>query len=183
MPYAVAALPRPPRRTHAAGFAEDMLGRRLVRAGGPPASAEGAAPADDPPRGALGVARAQVFDTYILAQAADRLVIVDQHAAHERLVYERLKAAYAAAGAPAQLLLIPEVVELAPTDATRLLAAAEDLARLGLTLEPFGGAAVCVRATPALLGPVDAPALLSDLADALAEGAPGTGLGRGSTRS
>lgn len=118
----------------------------------------------------LGVARAQVHETYVIAQTADGMVIVDQHAAHERLVYERLKVARAAAGIAGQLLLIPEVVELDAAASARLLDAAEDLARLGLVLEPFGGRAVCLRETPALLGEVDGARLLADIADALAEG-------------
>lgn len=123
-------------------------------------------PVESPP---LGHARAQLHGTYIVAQTADGVVIVDQHAAHERLVYERLKA-QAQTGIAAQALLLPQIVEMAPTDAARLIEAAEDLATLGLTIEPFGGGAVCVRATPALLGPVDAAPLLHDILDALAEG-------------
>ena len=97
------------------------------------------------------------------------MVIVDQHAAHERLVYERLKAARAAAGVPGQMLLIPEVVELDAAACARLLDAAAELARLGLVFEPFGGNALCLRETPALLGEVDGARLLADVADALAE--------------
>jgi DNA mismatch repair protein MutL len=104
------------------------------------------------------------------------VVIVDQHAAHERLVYEKLKAARAATGIAGQMLLIPEVVELDAASCARLLGAAEDLARLGLVFEPFGGRALCLRETPALLGEVDGARLLADVADALAEGA-GGGLG------
>ncbi|MEM9725559.1 MAG: DNA mismatch repair protein MutL, partial [Pseudomonadota bacterium] len=119
----------------------------------------------------LGAARAQLHSTYIIAQTADGAVIIDQHAAHERLVYERLKATLRAqmegGGAPAQELLIPEIVSLEPLVADRVLAAAADLARLGLVIEPFGGDAICVRATPAALGKPDAPALLRDLAEAL----------------
>jgi DNA mismatch repair protein MutL len=103
------------------------------------------------------------------------MVIVDQHAAHERLVYEKLKAARERDGIPGQMLLIPEVVELDAGACARLVEAAEALARLGLVLEPFGGDAVCLRETPALLGEVDGSRLLRDVADALAEGA-GRGL-------
>jgi DNA mismatch repair protein MutL len=117
----------------------------------------------------LGAARAQVHGTYILAQTAHGLVIVDQHAAHERLVYERLKRQYAAHGIAAQALLIPDIVDLPRADAQRLVDLAPDLARLGLHLEPFGGTAVAVQATPALLGPVDARRLLSDILDELAD--------------
>jgi DNA mismatch repair protein MutL len=96
-------------------------------------------------------------------------VIVDQHAAHERLVYERLKRQSQGAGVAAQALLIPEVVELSADEAARLLAVAGELAELGLSVEPFGGTAVVVRETPALLGQVEAGALLRDILDELAE--------------
>ncbi|MCB1351605.1 MAG: DNA mismatch repair endonuclease MutL [Rhodobacteraceae bacterium] len=124
----------------------------------------------------LGVARAQIHENYVVAQTGDGMVIVDQHAAHERLVYERLKAQRAASGVPGQMLLIPEVVELDEAATARLLDAAEDLAALGLALEPFGGNAVCLRETPAILGEVDGRALLADIADALAEGTAAGGL-------
>ena len=117
----------------------------------------------------LGAARAQVHENYIIAQTATGMVIVDQHAAHERLVYERLKAQAAGAGIAAQALLIPEIVDLSPGDAARLLAAAGDLARLGLVIEPFGGSAVAVRETPALLGKINAAALIRDILDDLAD--------------
>ena len=116
----------------------------------------------------LGAARAQVHQNYIIAQTANGMVIVDQHAAHERLVYERLKRQRDAAGIAAQALLIPEIVDLSPTDASRLLAHADDLAQLGLTIEPFGGSAIAVRETPAILGTVSAAALLRDVLDELA---------------
>jgi DNA mismatch repair protein MutL len=128
------------------------------------------APEADPPALPLGVARAQLHETYVIAQTADGMVIVDQHAAHERLVYEKLKAARAADGLPGQLLLIPEVVELDAGACARLLDAGPELARLGLVFEPFGGSALCLRETPALIGEVDGARLLADLADALAEG-------------
>ena len=117
----------------------------------------------------LGAARAQVHDTYILAQTTDGLVIVDQHAAHERLVYERLKSDRAAHGIERQVLLIPAVVDLAARDVERLGEAAPLLETLGLVLEPFGPGAVLVRETPSTLGALDAGRLLRDLADALAE--------------
>ena len=117
----------------------------------------------------LGAARAQVHENYIIAQTATGMVIVDQHAAHERLVYERLKRQMAETGIMAQALLIPEIVELSATDAARLLEVAGDLARLGLTIEPFGGAAIVVRETPAILGQVSAAALLRDVLDELAD--------------
>ena len=117
----------------------------------------------------LGAARAQVHGNYIIAQTEGGMVIVDQHAAHERLVYERLKRQMAETGITAQALLIPEIVELSPHEAARLMEAAGDLARLGLTIEPFGGSAVAVRETPAILGQVSAAALLRDVLDELAD--------------
>ncbi len=115
----------------------------------------------------LGAARAQVHDTYILAQTRDGMVIVDQHAAHERLVYERMKAARARAGIERQVLLIPTVVEMDARAVERLSDAAALLASLGLVLEPFGPGAVLLRETPASLGVPDASALLRDLAAGL----------------
>jgi DNA mismatch repair protein MutL len=117
----------------------------------------------------LGAARAQVHGTYIVAQTADGIVIVDQHAAHERLVYERMKQALADGGVKRQGLLIPEVVEMEEPAAARLAARAAELAELGLVLEPFGPGAVVVREVPALLGATDVPGLIRDLADELAE--------------
>lgn len=117
----------------------------------------------------LGAARAQLHENYIIAQTATGMVIVDAHAAHERLVYERLKRQAAEAGIAAQALLIPEIVELDADEAARLLDMAPDLARLGLGVEPFGGGAVAVRETPAMLGQVDAAALLRDILDELAD--------------
>ena len=117
----------------------------------------------------LGAARAQVHGTYILSQTRDGLVIVDQHAAHERLVYERLKRQMAETGIARQALLLPVVVELDPDDAARLVERADDLMRFGLAVEGFGPGAVVVRETPALLGEVDAEALVRDIADHLAE--------------
>ena len=115
----------------------------------------------------LGEARAQIHDTFIVAETADGLILVDQHAAHERLVYERLKAALAAGTPASQRLLLPVIVELADAAASRVVEAAAALARLGLILEAFGPGAVVVRAVPAVLGQVDAHQLVSDLADVL----------------
>ena len=124
------------------------------------------APSIDHP---LGVARGQVAQTYIVAEAEDGLVIVDQHAAHERLVLERLKAAGAQGTmAGSQALLIPEVVELDEPDADRLEEAAATLAQFGLVIERFGPTAMLVRAMPAVLGTGDPHALLRDIADDLA---------------
>jgi len=117
----------------------------------------------------LGVARAQVHETYIVAQTADGIVIVDQHAAHERLVYERMKSALAEGGIARQILLIPEVVELDEAGAGRVGARAAELAELGLVVEPFGNGAVVVREVPSLLGDTDVPGLIRNLADDLAE--------------
>jgi DNA mismatch repair protein MutL len=110
-----------------------------------------------------------VHENYIIAQTADGMVIVDQHAAHERLVYERLKAQRDGTGIAAQALLIPEIIEFSAHDCARLLDAAPDLAKLGLTIEAFGGGAIAVRETPAILGRVNATALLHDILDDLAD--------------
>jgi DNA mismatch repair protein MutL len=131
--------------------------------------AEGPAPVFDPVDFPLGAARAQVHETYIVAQTRDGVVIVDQHAAHERLVYERMKGEMAAGGVARQALLLPEVVELDPAEAERVVARAEELAALGLVIESFGPGAVLVRETPALLGKTDAAGLVRDIADDLAE--------------
>ena len=139
----------------------------------PPAGAITAEPepaAEAPPTDyPLGVARGQLHATYIVAQSADGIVIVDQHAAHERLVHERIGRALEAGGVPRQALLIPEVVELEDAAADRLATRAGELTELGLVLEAFGPGAVIVRETPALLGEVDAQGLIRDLADDLAE--------------
>ncbi len=128
------------------------------------ARTEAPAPANTFP---LGVARAQVAATYIIAESADGLILVDQHAAHERLVMERMKRALAGGAAPAQTLLLPQVVELDEIAAGRVASRATDLAALGLDLERFGPKAVLVRATPAALGTIDVAALVRDLADDL----------------
>ena len=115
----------------------------------------------------LGAARAQVHENYIIAQTETGIVIVDQHAAHERLVYERLKTQMTDTGVAAQALLIPDIVDLSDTDAALLLEHADALSELGLTIEPFGGGAVAVRETPAILGEVNSKALISDILDEL----------------
>ena len=133
-------------------------------------SEEPAEPSDARPEAhPLGAARAQLHENYIVAQTATGIVLVDQHAAHERLVYERLKRQMADTGIRSQALLIPEIVELSPSDATRLLDAAPELARIGLGIEPFGGSAVAIRETPAILGQVNGAALLRDILDELAD--------------
>lgn len=116
----------------------------------------------------LGAARAQLHANYIIAQTETGLVIVDQHAAHERLVYEALKQGLAGRLA-SQMLLVPEIVELAEEDAARLTRHGDELAAFGLVIEPFGPGAVAVRETPAMLGEVDTARLVRDLADEIAE--------------
>lgn len=123
----------------------------------------------DPVDFPLGAARAQVHETYIVAQTRDGVVIVDQHAAHERLVYERMKVEMEGGGVARQVLLLPEVVELDPAEAERVAARTEELAALGLVVESFGPGAVLVRETPALLGETDVTGLIRDIADDLAE--------------
>jgi DNA mismatch repair protein MutL len=142
--------------------ADDALGSY----GGDAMGAPSAHPPTDYP---LGAARAQLHETYIVAQTADGIVIVDQHAAHERLVYEKMKAMLANGGVRRQTLLIPEIVDLDPAEAERVLSRAGEFAELGLVIEPFGGGAVLVREVPSMLGKVDAAALLRDLADDVAE--------------
>ncbi|MDP9163587.1 MAG: DNA mismatch repair protein MutL, partial [Pseudomonadota bacterium] len=117
----------------------------------------------------LGVARGQVAQTYIVAEAEDGLVIVDQHAAHERLVLERMRAARTDGEIARQVLLIAETVELDEVDCDRLEEAAPGLSDLGLDIERFGPSAMLVRAVPAALGKPDVAALLADLAAEIAE--------------
>ncbi len=137
----------------------------------PHGRAEGAAPVSAEAQSyPLGIARGQVANTYIVAEAADGLVLVDQHAAHERLVLERLRAAGADEGVRrSQALLVPDVVEMDEVDCDRLDTAAEGLARYGLVIERFGPAAMLVRALPAALPKADSAALLRDLADDIAK--------------
>jgi DNA mismatch repair protein MutL len=130
---------------------------------------ETGAPAPPTPERRLGAARAQLHGTYILAETSTGIVLVDQHAAHERLVYERMKEALAAHGVKRQGLLLPEVVELDESAAARLAARAQELAEFGLLIEPFGPGAVVVREVPALLPGLDVGALVRDLADEVAE--------------
>jgi DNA mismatch repair protein MutL len=117
----------------------------------------------------LGAARAQLHGTYIVAQTRDGLVVVDQHAAHERLVYERMKVQMADGSVTRQALLTPEVVELDSAEAERVAAKADELAEMGLIVEAFGVGAVLVRETPALLGDTDVQGLIRDIADDLSE--------------
>ena len=177
------AVPSLPPATGAPGFAEaplslapppgaPMVQRALGLAAPPPGMpAPREVPAERGPEAhPLGRAVAQILDTYIVAEAADgALVLVDQHAAHERLTHEALAAQLVEGGVRAQPLLLPAVVDLPAGDAERLLGAAEMLARLGLEIEGFGAGAVLVRALPALLGAPDPAPLLKDLAEQLAE--------------
>ncbi|MFZ5610153.1 MAG: DNA mismatch repair endonuclease MutL [Pseudomonadota bacterium] len=166
------AQPLPPgvaewtRRYHAGPQAE--LGLTQERPAAPHALLA-AAPEETAEAFPLGAARGQLHETYIIAQTRDGIVLVDQHAAHERLVYERMKAALNEGGVARQLLLLPEVVELDNAAAARLCARADELKELGLALEPFGEDAVLVRETPALLGRADCARLVRDLADDLAD--------------
>lgn len=118
---------------------------------------------------ALGIARGQVHDTYIVAQTADGMVIVDQHAAHERIVYERMKELAGAGGIARQALLVPEIVELDEGGAQRIVARATELCQLGLVVESFGSGTVLIRETPALLGELDIKSLVRDIADELGQ--------------
>ena len=127
------------------------------------------APAAPPPDWPLGVARAQLHETYVVAQTQDGIVIVDQHAAHERLVYERMKTMIAETGVQRQQLLVPEIVDLDEAEARRLLERSEELEELGLVIEAFGQGAIAVRETPSLLKKLDVQGLIRDLADDLAE--------------
>ena len=133
------------------------------------ATAAVASPAPEATAHPLGAACAQVHDAYIVAQTRDGLIVVDQHAAHERIVYEKLKAALERTGVARQILLIPEIVELDEADVERLLAHASELARYGLVLESFGPGAVALRETPSLLGEIDGVGLVRDLAEHLSE--------------
>ncbi|MEP7029965.1 MAG: DNA mismatch repair endonuclease MutL, partial [Pseudolabrys sp.] len=159
----------PYRGNAAVGFAE--AAQAVFDVGAPSADArvESFEPASDLIERPLGAARAQVHETYIVSQTRDGLVIVDQHAAHERIVYERMKAAIEKAGVARQILLIPEIVELDEADAARLSQRAGELARFGLIIETFGPGAIAVRETPSMLGDVDVKGLLRDLAEHMAE--------------
>nr|WP_282571898.1 DNA mismatch repair endonuclease MutL [Roseomonas acroporae] len=156
----------------------DGAGPDAVATVGPPdgTPAPAADPSSDHP---LGRPLAQLFDTYLLAEAPDgALVLVDQHAAHERLTHERLRAQLVEGGVRTQPLLLPAVVEMGAADAGRLLARADDLVRLGLEIEGFGPGAVLVRAVPALLGNPDPAPILRDMADEIAEWEEATALDR-----
>ncbi|MCA0422464.1 MAG: DNA mismatch repair endonuclease MutL [Proteobacteria bacterium] len=154
-PYAPSVLHEPPQ----AGLAMDFA----------PAARAETLPAAEPTEFPLGAARAQLHNTYIVAQTQDGFILVDQHAAHERLVYERLKAARATGGIARQILLIPAVVECEEEMAERLAAAAGELEAIGLVLEGFGPGAVIVREVPSVLAGSDVTAMVRDLGEHLAE--------------
>ncbi len=175
----VGAAPRPPAAARVTVFAETRdswepaapaaVAERAARL--PPEPAPGAEAAEDPAgRFPLGAARAQVKDTYIIAETSEGIVIVDQHAAHERLVYERMKTELTAGGIRPQLLLVPEIVSLRTEEVAALVAEAERFRPFGLVIEGFGEDAVAVRAVPAeLANRLDVKGLVRDLADALAD--------------
>ncbi len=162
----------PPVQSYVAGFSEHIHQSEhqvLAFTPTPQARTEAANEIVPESMGRLGAAVAQIHGTYIIAQSGEGLIVIDQHAAHERIVYERMKAALTTHGVKRQRLLIPEVVELAEASAERLASRAEELAELGLFVEPFGAGAILVREVPDLLGKTDIAALLRDLADELAE--------------
>ena len=172
---ALAADRRPARRGRPRRDPGGLCAGRATLLDLPPA-ARAPAPEAAPPAGdyPLGAAKAQLHAAYILAETRDGLILVDQHAAHERIVYERLKADLREGGVRRQVLLLPEIVELEPPELRRLLARAAELQELGLALEPFGGDAVLVREVPAMLGVAAAAGLVRDLASDLAELGEGT---------
>jgi DNA mismatch repair protein MutL len=152
----------------AAAFAEP--GQAAFEVGAPSADVRfEQAPAADLLDRPLGAARTQIHETYIVSQTRDGLIVVDQHAAHERIVYEKLKASLARSGVQRQMLLIPEIVELDEATVEKLIDRAEELASFGLAIESFGPGAVAVRETPSLLGKANAAGLLRDLAEHMAE--------------
>ncbi|WP_406871053.1 DNA mismatch repair endonuclease MutL [Thioclava sp. 'Guangxiensis'] len=164
--YPAPACPSPPQE----GFAETTAFHEAQPTyDAPSARFETAPAAPDLTARPLGAARAQLHENYIVAQTERGMVIVDQHAAHERLVYERLKRQMAENGVPAQALLIPEIVELSAGDAALLLDHADTLSKLGLSIEEFGGSAIAVRETPAILGEINAEAMLRDVLDELSD--------------
>lgn len=166
-PERIPALPASPQWMPVGATAVLEEARALFDHAPPAARAESAVA--EVPKYPLGVARGQVSATYIIAEAEDGLVIVDQHAAHERLVLERMRAAREGAAVSRQSLLMPEVVDLEETDCDRIEAAAEELGGLGLEIERFGPTSILVRATPAALGKTDVSGLLVDVASELAE--------------
>ncbi|MCP4315649.1 MAG: DNA mismatch repair endonuclease MutL [Hyphomicrobiales bacterium] len=164
---------RPHEQSSAPGFSEYGQGT-FTAFSGPSARSDATQALNDNEAGAdagfpLGAARAQLHENYIVAQTDDGLVIVDQHAAHERLVYESLKQSLNSRTVASQVLLIPEVVDMPEGDCDRLMAHSEHLAQLGLVIERFGPGAIAVRETPAVLGEIDASGMIRQLADEVAE--------------
>lgn len=155
------------------GFAEapqsDLAGMSLPTARAEIRAQDAEAPTSEAGRHPLGAARAQIHANYIVAQTDDGLVIVDQHAAHERLVFENMRKALTGHRLPSQALLIPEIVDLPEEDCDRLMTHAEGLDRLGLAIERFGPGAIAIRETPAMLGTMDAAGMVRQLADEIAE--------------
>ncbi len=173
-PFAPAAAPATSFREQQAGFAEFASPSARSEPVFTPTST---AREEEPPQNhPLGAARAQLHENYIIAQTENGLVIVDQHAAHERLVFEAMRNALHARAVPAQALLIPEIVDLPEDDCDRLVAHADEFAKLGLGIERFGPGAIAVRETPAMLGEMDAAGLIRQLADELAEWDTASGL-------
>jgi DNA mismatch repair protein MutL len=173
-PFETAGAPPVHFREPQAGFADFTAPSARSETG---FSAPDAPREEEPPqRHPLGAARAQLHENYIVAQTDDGLVIVDQHAAHERLVFEEMRHALHSRAVPAQALLIPEIVDLPEDDCDRLVAHAEEFSRLGLGIERFGPGAIAVRETPAMLGEMDATGLVRQLADELAEWDTASGL-------
>jgi DNA mismatch repair protein MutL len=151
------------------GFGEQEQRAFVIDAPAADVRAHAAPPAAETIDAPLGAARAQVHENYIVAQTRDGIVLVDQHAAHERLIYERLKRQRAESGIARQALLVPAVVDMEQSDVARIIDAADGLGEFGLVVEAFGPGAVLVREMPALLGNADARKLLQDVADRLAE--------------
>ncbi len=182
-PWSPETSPSRPYQAANTGFAErpqasfDGLVTPTARSEPLPQSWQQPAPREEAPqRFPLGAARAQIHENYIVAQTEDGLVIVDQHAAHERLVFEAMRKALHSKRLPSQVLLIPEIIDLPEEDCDRLMVHAEGLGELGLAIERFGPGAIAVRETPALLGEVDAQGLVRQLADEIAEWDTASGL-------
>lgn len=173
-PFAPAAAPATSFREQQAGFAE--FASPSARSEPVFTQASPTREEEQPQNHPLGAARAQLHENYIIAQTENGLVIVDQHAAHERLVFEAMRNALHARAVPAQALLIPEIVDLPEDDCDRLVAHADEFSKLGLGIERFGPGAIAVRETPAMLGEMDAAGLIRQLADELAEWDTASGL-------
>lgn len=144
----------------------------IYEAMAPSGRVEEPAPAPETEHYPLGAARAQVHENYIIAQTDRGMIVVDQHAAHERLVYEKLKSQFATKEVARQALLIPEIVELSASEIDSLMALQEAFAQVGLVIEPFGPSAIAVQETPAILGAIDGRKLVLDLSDAVDDVAP-----------